>query len=66
MFQEYPKWVNGVIVDSAEAEATLLAGEEALAPEGDPLVTEAETLGIVVNKRWGDKRLAAEIAKAKG
>ncbi|MBI2725401.1 MAG: hypothetical protein HYX42_04040 [Polaromonas sp.] len=35
------------------------------APEGDPLKAEAEALGIVVDARWGDKRLAAEIAKAK-
>lgn len=31
----------------------------------NPLKTEAEALGITVDARWGDKRIAAEIAKVK-
>ena len=61
-YQEYPKWVGGVVVNNANEEAEI----DSPAPEGDPLVAEAQSLGIVVDKRWGDKRLAAEIAKTKG
>lgn len=33
--------------------------------ESNPLKAEAEALGITVDARWGDKRIAAEIAKVK-
>ena len=33
--------------------------------ETNPLKAEAEALGITVDARWGDKRISAEIAKAK-
>jgi hypothetical protein len=32
--------------------------------EVSPLLAQAEALGIKVDKRWSDKRLADEIAKA--
>ncbi len=81
MFQEYPKalYKGGdesapwVICDDADEEAAYRAdgfavvGEEAhQVSHRDALTAEAEALGIKVDKRWGDDRLASEVAKAKG
>ena len=63
----------GYAVASDEAEHIELSkagylpaiAEEEPAPTGDPLIAEAQALGIVVGPRWGDKRLAAAIAQAK-
>ena len=70
MFQEFPKWVHcegkaSIVVDDAAAEADFVG----VAPESAPasregLADAAESLGIKVDKRWSDRRLAQEITKA--
>jgi hypothetical protein len=39
---------------------------EPAAPSREAIVAELEARGVDVDKRWGDKRLASELAKAKG
>lgn len=62
------------IVVDAEAEAAARdegfddVREQAGAPaelDAEALMTEAEELGVKVDKRWSVKRLAEEVAKAK-
>lgn len=78
----YPKWKyaadgRSIVVDDADAEEALGEGwynSPADVPDPDDGLTggdadlkaEAEALGIKIDKRWSDKRLAEEIAKAKG
>ena len=78
MFQEFPKAIyskgdttlEAVIVFDAAQEAAKF--EEGFEPakeqiQADTAVTlraKAEALGIKVDARWGEKRLADEIAKA--
>lgn len=61
-WREYPKWVNGVIVDSAEAEAALLKAQ----PESERavLLKAAEAKGIKVDGRWSDAKLRAAVESA--
>ena len=64
VYLEYPKWIRvgdaePFIVDTSEDEKA--AKGEAV----DSLKVQAEKLGIEVDARWGDKRLQAEIDKAK-
>jgi len=61
-YVEYPKWVNGVIVDSAEAEAALLAAQ----PDSERaiLMQIATEKGIKVDGRWSDAKLRAAIETA--
>lgn len=71
MFQEYPKWVAGMIVHSAKEEAALMPKDHATPPSSttpattENLIIAAEAIGIKVDKRWSDKRLSEEISKAK-
>lgn len=61
---------TGFAVANDEAEHAALSdmGYEpklVVEPVDTPLLDEALALGIAVDKRWGDKRLAEEIAKVK-
>lgn len=58
-FQEYPKWVNGVIVNDADAEAALLKAQ----PDSERamLLKMAEDKGIKVDGRWSDVKLRAVV-----
>lgn len=40
--------------------------QEAAAPSREALIAALEAFDVEVDKRWGEKRLAAELAKAKG
>ena len=61
-FIEYPKWVNGVIVADAEAEAALLAAQ----PDSERaiLMQIASEKGVKVDGRWSDAKLRAAIEAA--
>lgn len=61
-FQEYPKWVNGVIVADADAEAALLAAQ----PDSERaiLLQIAGEKGVKVDGRWSDAKLRAAIEAA--
>lgn len=61
-FQMYPRWVNGVIVADAEAEAALLASQ----PDSERaiLLQIAAEKGIKVDGRWSDTKLRAAIEAA--
>lgn len=61
-FQEYPKWVNGVIVNDADAEAALLKAQ----PDSERavLLKMAEDKGIKVDGRWSDAKLRAAVESA--
>jgi len=73
--QEFPKclYLGGdveakyVLAWNADEEKAFRADGFSSAGEGvkPSLLDEAFALGIKVDKRWGDDRLAAEIAKAK-
>jgi len=58
-FVEYPKWVNGVIVADADAEAALLAAQ----PDSERaiLLQIAAEKGVKVDGRWSDAKLRAAI-----
>jgi len=74
----YPKWLYSVdkaLIVQDEAEHQALEGNwyespaDIPAPEAEAvaraeLIAQAEAKGVQVDKRWGDKRLAEEIAKA--
>ena len=78
-FQEYPRWLYTperafVVQDRAEHD---LYPDAALSPlpEGEPvavvpdsardaLLAKAVELGVKVDRRWSDDRLAQELAKA--
>lgn len=62
-FQEYPKWVNGVIVADAEAEAALIAQIEPQ-DERAALLQFAEEKGVQIDKRWSDAKIRAAIESA--
>lgn len=68
VFEEYPKWVHCEGKESAlvqnEAEEKAFMGAADAVATGDELIVAAETRGIKVDRRWSDKRLAEEIAKA--
>jgi hypothetical protein len=59
---EYPKWVNGVIVADAEAEAALLASQ----PDSERaiLMQIAAEKGVKVDGRWSDAKLRSAIEAA--
>lgn len=60
-------WVDSPAKVGADLPAPAVA-EPAPEPEDDArggLIAEAEALGIRVDGRWSDKRLASEIAKRK-
>lgn len=61
-FVEFPKWVNGVIVADAEAEAALLASQ----PDSERaiLLQVAAEKGVKVDGRWSDAKLRAAIESA--
>ena len=61
-FQEYPKWINGVIVNDADAEAALLKAQ----PDSERavLMKQAEEKGIKVDGRWSDAKLRAAVEAA--
>ena len=55
---------NPIGSNSESAEDT--KPQEAAAPSREALIAALEAFDIEVDKRWGEKRLAAELAKAKG
>ena len=58
MFQEYPKWVR-----IGDAEPQLFETvEDEKAAKGE---TKADVPALKIDARWGAKRLAAELDKAK-
>lgn len=61
-FVEYPKWVNGVIVADADAEAALLASQPD--SERSILMQIAAEKGVKVDGRWSDAKLRAAIEAA--
>jgi hypothetical protein len=61
-WQEYPKWVNGVIVDSAEAEAALLESQPT--SERAILLQVAAEKGVKVDGRWSDAKIRAALEAA--
>lgn len=61
-FQEYPKWVNGVIVADADAEAALLSAQPD--SERSILMQIAAEKGVKVDGRWSDAKLRAAIEAA--
>lgn len=61
-FVEYPKWVNGVIVADAEAEAALLSSQPN--SERAILLQIAAEKGVKVDGRWSDAKLRAAIEAA--
>lgn len=74
--QEFPKclYQGGdagaeftIVADEDQEAAARDAGFAMIGESAEPadLLAEAEALGIKVDKRWGEDRLAAEIAKAK-
>lgn len=68
-YQPYPKWIDTAegrrIVHSEEEYQRHLAAESAT-PARNELVQRAESLGIKVDGRWSDARLAKEIENAAG
>ena len=61
-FVAYPKWVNGVVVADADAEAALLAQEPS--SERAILLQIAEEKGVQIDKRWSDARIRSAIEAA--
>ena len=61
-FEEYPKWVDGVIVADADAEAALLASR----PDSERaiLMQVAVEKGIKVDGRWSDAKIRAALEAA--
>jgi len=51
-YQEYPKWVNGRIVNGPEEMPT-----EEFSDERADLIAECQARGIDIDKRWGVKKL---------
>lgn len=79
MKQSYPKWLyaeggQALIVQTQDEHEAMegnwyespadIPEPGAEASARDALIAEAEAKGIAVDKRWSDKRLAAEIEKA--
>lgn len=54
-YVEYPKWVNGQIVASAEEEDALTGNDTQ--SEREALIVIAGERGVKVDKRWSDARL---------
>lgn len=62
-FVEYPKWVGGVIVHSAEEEAALAPAGEA-DDERAALIQIAEEKGVKIDKRWSNDKIRAALEAA--
>ncbi|MFM0020907.1 hypothetical protein [Paraburkholderia azotifigens] len=60
-FIEYPKWVGGVIVHSAEEEAALAPAEPELNDERAALIQIAEEKGVKIDKRWSNDKIRAAL-----
>jgi hypothetical protein len=58
-FLEYPKLVNGVIVQSAEEEAALAPDDERSA-----LIQIADEKGVKIDKRWSADKIRAALEAA--
>lgn len=68
-YREYPKWVNGVLVQDADEETAAL-GNESAADAGldnlrEALVAEAKALGLNPHHRAGVEKLREMIGQAK-
>lgn len=61
---QLPAGAGFALANDADEHQTLTDAGYLPAIEVSPLLAQAEALGIKVDKRWSDKRLAEEIAKA--
>jgi hypothetical protein len=60
-FLEYPKMVNGVVVNSAEEEAAL---EPEQSDERAMLIQIADEKGVKIDKRWSADKIRAALEAA--
>jgi hypothetical protein len=65
-FLEYPKMVNGVIVNSAEEEAALapVDPEPEQSDERAMLIQIADEKGVKIDKRWSAEKIRAALESA--
>lgn len=63
-FLEYPKMVNGVIVQSADEEAALAPVEPEQSDERSALIQIAEEKGVKIDKRWSNDKIRAALEAA--
>jgi hypothetical protein len=63
-FLEYPKMVNGVIVQSAEEEAALAPVEPEQSDERSALIQIADEKGVKIDKRWSNDKIRAALEAA--
>lgn len=63
---EYPKWVGGVIVNSAEEEAALAPAEPEpeQSDERAMLIQIADEKGVKIDKRWSAEKIRAVLEAA--
>lgn len=59
-FLEYPKWVGGVLVHTADEEAALAPAAEADG-ERAALIQIADEKGIKIDKRWSNDKIRAAL-----
>jgi hypothetical protein len=63
-FLEYPKMVNGVIVQSADEEAALAPVEPEQSDERSALIQIADEKGVKIDKRWSNDKIRAALEAA--
>jgi hypothetical protein len=63
---EYPKWVSGKLVHSAEEEVVLVPAEPELeqSDERAALIQIADEKGIRIDKRWSAEKIRAALEAA--
>lgn len=74
VYQEYPKWVIGdgtephhKLAQNEDEEAAILAGHAVLTQDElkAQLISEAEGLGLMIDRRWGPEKLQKVIRDAR-
>lgn len=63
VYQEYPKWVCGAIVNNADDEQAALLGADTLA-QREALILLAAEKGVKIDGRWSDDNIRAAIEAA--
>ncbi|MDR7006090.1 hypothetical protein [Paraburkholderia strydomiana] len=63
-FLEYPKMVNGVIVQSADEEAALAPVEPEQSDERSALIQIADEKGVKIDRRWSNDKIRAALEAA--
>jgi hypothetical protein len=63
VYQEYPKWISGAVVEDAAEEAALL-GADTLA-DRDMLIQAALDADIKIDRRWSDEKIRIALEQGK-